>query len=47
MLLKAVVQVIPTYAMSYFKLPKTPIKDLDRLIADYLWGSKAGKSKMH
>ncbi|KAL5573133.1 hypothetical protein UlMin_022730 [Ulmus minor] len=46
-LLKAVVQTIPTYAMSCFKLPKTLIKDLHRLIDDFWWGSKAGKSKMH
>ncbi|KAL5581022.1 hypothetical protein UlMin_013464 [Ulmus minor] len=46
-LLKAVVQTIPTYAISCFKLPKTLIKDLHRLIADFWWGSKTGKSKMH
>ncbi|KAL5541511.1 hypothetical protein UlMin_009221 [Ulmus minor] len=33
--------------MSYFKLPKTLIKDLHRLIADFWWGFKAGKTKMH
>ena len=36
-LLKAVVQVIPTYIMSCFKLPKTLIKDFHLLIADF-WG---------
>ncbi|KAL5581205.1 hypothetical protein UlMin_013647 [Ulmus minor] len=46
-LLKAIVQAIPTYAMSCFKLPKTLIKDLHRLIADFWWTSKAEKSKMH
>ncbi|KAL5577974.1 hypothetical protein UlMin_019673 [Ulmus minor] len=46
-LLKVVVQAIPTYSMSCFKLPKTLIRYLHRLIADLWWGSKAGNSKMH
>ncbi|KAL5554391.1 hypothetical protein UlMin_041792 [Ulmus minor] len=46
-LLKVVVQAVPTYAMSCFNLCKRLIKDLHRLIADFWWGSKGGKSKMH
>ncbi|KAL5556823.1 hypothetical protein UlMin_039059 [Ulmus minor] len=46
-LLKAVVQAIPTHAMACFKLSKQLVSDLHRLIADYWWGSKRGKSKMH
>ena len=46
-LLKAVVQVIPFHAMTCFKLSKKLIKDLHRLIADFWWGSKEGKSKMY
>ena len=41
------VQVIFTYDISSFKLPKTLIKDLYRFIADFLWDSKAEKSKMN
>ncbi|KAL5562410.1 hypothetical protein UlMin_032157 [Ulmus minor] len=46
-LLKAVVQVIPTHAMACFKLSKQLVSDLHRLIADYWWGSNKEKSKMH
>ncbi|KAL5574874.1 hypothetical protein UlMin_016573 [Ulmus minor] len=41
------VHVIPSYAMAFFKLSKKLMKDLHRLIADFLWGSKKGKSKMN
>ena len=41
------VQAIPSYATAYFKLPKKLIRDLHRLIANFWWGSKEGKSKMH
>ncbi|KAL5542393.1 hypothetical protein UlMin_010103 [Ulmus minor] len=46
-LLKAVVQAIPTHAMACFKLSQQLVSDLHKLIADYWWGSKKGKSKMH
>ncbi|KAL5555861.1 hypothetical protein UlMin_038097 [Ulmus minor] len=46
-LLKAVVQAIPTHAMACFKLSKQLVRDLHRLIANFWWGSKRGKSKMH
>ena len=34
-LIKAVIQAIPTYTMSYFKLPKGLIKDLETLIRKF------------
>ena len=43
-LLKAVIQVIPTHAMACFKLLKKLIKDLYRLIDDFWWGSKGEKT---
>ena len=46
-LLKAMVQVIPSHAMACFKLSKKLIKDLHKLIANFWWGLKGGKSKMH
>ncbi|KAL5559019.1 hypothetical protein UlMin_035230 [Ulmus minor] len=46
-LLKEVVQAVPTYVMSCFKLSKKLIKNLHMLIVDFWWGSKGGKSNMH
>ncbi|KAK2655697.1 hypothetical protein Ddye_008749 [Dipteronia dyeriana] len=37
-LVKAVIQAIPTYAMSLFKLPKRLIAEIHQLCARYWWG---------
>jgi hypothetical protein len=46
-LLKAVAQAIPSYAMSVFKLPKGICKAIAAAIARYWWGEKDGKKAMH
>lgn len=39
-LLKAVALAIPTYAMSFFKLPNTLCANLDKPMAQFLWGQQ-------
>ncbi|PON64220.1 hypothetical protein PanWU01x14_125340 [Parasponia andersonii] len=46
-LLKAVVQVIPTYVMSYFHLPVFLCNSLETLMARFWWGSMGNSRKTH
>lgn len=44
-LVKAVVQELPTYTMSVFKLPSDLTKDLERMITKYWWHSNSKEKK--
>ena len=46
-LLKAVVQAIPTYMMSTFKIPEGLIDEIHALMARFWWGSSDTHRKMH
>jgi hypothetical protein len=45
-LLKAVIQAIPTYTMSAFQLPKTLCKEINFLMSKFWWGFKENTSKI-
>jgi hypothetical protein len=44
-LLKAVVQAIPTYNMSVFQLPKNLCRSLSSIMTRFWWGNQSNKSK--
>ena len=46
-LIKAVAQAIPTYAMNCFRLPKSWCDEVNGLIARYWWGQQKDERKMH
>lgn len=46
-LIKAVAQSVPTYAMSIFKIPLGVCDDMQRAIAKFWWGSTEEKKSIH
>jgi hypothetical protein len=46
-LLKAIAQSIPVYAMSVFNLPKKICKEINNAIARYWWGETKQNRKIH
>jgi hypothetical protein len=45
-LLKAVIQSIPTYTMSVFQLPKSVCKDINSMMSNFWWGQKEKEAKI-
>ncbi|KAH9750466.1 reverse transcriptase domain-containing protein [Citrus sinensis] len=46
-LIKAIAQAIPAYAMSVFRLPIGLCSDIQKAIAEFWWGSKKEKRRIH
>lgn len=46
-LIKAVIQAIPTYVMQCFRIPESVCADIERLCAGFWWGYKVEGRKMH
>jgi hypothetical protein len=46
-LIKAIAQSIPTYAMNCFRLPKTWCDEISSLISSYWWGQQRDERKVH
>ena len=46
-LLKAVVQAIPTFAMGCFKLPSRLLNDIEMMIRKFWWGQRGNQRKIH
>ena len=46
-LIKAVIQAIPTYAMGYFKIPLGLCHEIETMIKKFWWGQRGEKRKIH
>lgn len=46
-MIKAVAQTLPTYTMSYFKLPVTLCHELETMICRFFWGQRGESRKIH
>ena len=46
-LIKVVIQAIPTYAMGCFKLPMGLCNEIEVIIRKFLWGQRGEKRKVH
>ena len=46
-LLKVVIQAIPTYTMGCFKLPVSLCNEIESLIKKFWWGQRGDRRKIH
>ncbi|KAL8496805.1 hypothetical protein ACS0TY_020472 [Phlomoides rotata] len=46
-LVKSVIQAIPTYLMTCFKIPKGILEKIESAIARFLWGQKGEEKRVH
>jgi hypothetical protein len=46
-LIKVVIQAIPTYSMSVFLLPKALCNDLNSLMPRFWWGQQSNDNRIH
>ena len=46
-LIKSVIQAIPSYAMGCFKLPMRLCEDIEAMIRRYWWGQRGNRRKIH
>lgn len=46
-LLKSVIQAIPTYYMGIFKIPKTILNEINILMNKFWWGQREDRSETH
>lgn len=46
-LIKGVVQVIPTYIMSFYRIPKNCCKEIEAMLENFWWRSKDKEHKIH
>ena len=46
-LIKAMVQAIPTYMMSFFMLPRSLCHEIEVLIRKFWWGRRGDQRKIH
>ena len=46
-LLRTIIQAIPVFAMSVFKLPKSLCKEMNDAMSAFWWGDSDDKKRMH
>ncbi|XP_073309898.1 uncharacterized protein [Primulina huaijiensis] len=46
-LIKSVLQSIPTYALSCFRIPKSVCEEIERECSNFWWGVDVGKKRLH